>query len=381
MITKLLIFFSFFLYVFDPWFFGVGRGVVIAGILVCGLLFVRHKEIYIDVKIMIMLIVFTVLSILPALYNGTSESGVFFMYIKMTLYFIISSLIACVIKDRDDFCKKLTHSVYVQTAVIIICLLSLPFVIEFVYSVHTADNKFYDSEQAYRLFFITSSAFFQFSLFWGVLFNLFMAIYNNNKSTKKLVAIFAIAFCGIMSGRSFMVFAAISVLFYGLKIKYIPYYAIALSVISYILFHFQDNVYVEHAMEPVLNFINNGELETTSSDSLMERHLFWPNDKQLLIGDGIYYNSDGSYYGHTDSGFVRQALYGGLFYAISCIFVFSYIVYKVSFKWFIGSQAWLFFISTSIITFLGNVKADVYMYPALLLNLFFLMLGVKKNEE
>ncbi|HHQ4582033.1 TPA: hypothetical protein ACSP17_004303, partial [Aeromonas hydrophila] len=110
MITKLLIFFSFFLYVFDPWFFGVGRGVIIAGILVCGLLFVKHKEIYIDVKIMIMLIVFTVLSILPALYNGTSESGVFFMYIKMTLYFIISSLIACVIKDREDFCKKLTHS-------------------------------------------------------------------------------------------------------------------------------------------------------------------------------------------------------------------------------------------------------------------------------
>jgi hypothetical protein len=113
----------------------------------------------------------------------------------------------------------------------------------------------------------------------------------------------------------------------------------------------------------------------------MERHLFWPSDKQLLIGDGIYYNSDGSYYGHTDSGFVRQTLYGGLFYTISCIFVFSYIVYKVSFKWFIGSQAWVFFISTSTITFLGNIKADVYMYPALLLNLFFLMLGAKKNEE
>ncbi|ENM5723393.1 hypothetical protein V4V59_003285, partial [Vibrio mimicus] len=275
----------------------------------------------------------------------------------------------------------LVNGVYLQLVVIVFCLFSVPYVIDFAYSVHTADIKFHDSEQAYRLFFITSSAFFQFSLFWGVLFNLFMAIYNREKNAKILVAIFAITFCGIMSGRSFMVFAAISVLFYGLRIKYIPYYAIALLVMSYILLKFQDNIYVEHAMEPILNFINNGELETTSSDSLMEKHLFWPNDKQLLIGDGIYYNSDGSYYGHTDSGFIRQALYGGLFYVISCISVFSYIVYKVSFKWFIRNQAWTFFLSTSIITFLGNIKADVYMYPALLLNLFFLMLGVKKNEE
>ncbi len=380
MISRALIGVAFFLYIFDPWFFGVGRGVILAGILAGGLLFFQRKKINIDFRVMIVLISFTVLSLLPSIYNGTAEAGVFFMYIKMTLYFVIASLIASTVNDKESICNHLAKGVYLQAITIIICLLSLPYAVDFAYSVHTADNKFHNSEQAYRLFFITSSAFFQFSLFWGVLFNIFMAIYNQNKSFKILPVIFLIAFCGIVSGRSFMVFASISLLFYGLKLKYLPYYAIAFSVILYTLFHFQDNIYVEHAMEPLLNFINNGELETSSSDSLMEKHLYWPNDKQLLMGDGIYYNDNGSYYGHTDSGFVRQALYGGLFYALSCIFVFSYIVYKVSFKWFVRHQAWIFFTSTSIITFLGNIKADVYMYPALLLNLLFLMLGVKKND-
>ncbi|MBS4721295.1 hypothetical protein J4G62_13665 [Aeromonas caviae] len=381
MLYSFAVIISFFLFIFDPWFFGVGRGVIISAALVLPIIILGHKKVYIDIKLMLALMLFTILSILPAIYNGTAESGVFFMYVKMVIYFFISATLASVIRDTVHFRQLLNKSILIQFLVMALCLLSVPYLIDFAYSVHTADSKFYNSEQAYRLFFITSSAFFQFSLFWGFIFNFYLASYNNEKSYATLFIVFLTAFCGLMSGRSFMVFAAISVFFHGMKIKYIPYYIIVIALISYIIYLYQDNIYAVHAMEPILNFISKGELETSSSDSLLERHLFWPNEIQLLIGDGVYYNSDGSYYGHTDSGFVRQALYGGFLYVILCMSFFSYLIYRAAFNWFSDSQAWSFFLSTSMIAFLGNIKADVYMYPALLMNIIFLMLSIRNVKK
>ncbi|EJF8215397.1 hypothetical protein M9M54_004978, partial [Escherichia coli] len=65
--------------IYDPWFFGVGRGVVIIGSIftlisfASGRFFIRKEE----VKLLLLLMLFTGYSLLPAIYNYTLDTSVF----------------------------------------------------------------------------------------------------------------------------------------------------------------------------------------------------------------------------------------------------------------------------------------------------------------
>ena len=75
-----------------------------------------------------------------------------------------------------------------------------------------------------------------------------------------------------------------------------------------------------------------------------------PTLKQFIYGDGMYMTGElevGRYYGHTDSGFLRQILYGGVSYALVCFAVTFYFVRKVALNWFDGS--WKFILSAFVI--------------------------------
>ena len=110
------------------------------------------------------------------------------------------------------------------------------------------------------------------------------------------------------------------------------------------------------------------------------------------MGDGLYYQPNGwSYYGGSDSGFIRQALYGGVGYMLSCFAFTAYFVKRVADNWFNGS--WLFILSTLGLMTIWNIKADTYAYPSVMfgllmfLSLFgtsgknFIIYCKKKEEE
>ena len=127
------------------------------------------------------------------------------------------------------------------------------------------------------------------------------------------------------------------------------------------------NPYVAHALEPVINLLHGAGFVSSSTDTLMKNHLFMPTLKQFLIGDGMYMTGEleaGRYYGHTDSGFLRQILYGGLSYALVCFLVTFYFVRKVALNWFDGS--WRFILSAFVILAVSNVKADTFAFPGIM---------------
>ena len=71
-------------------------------------------------------------------------------------------------------------------------------------------------------------------------------------------------------------------------------------------------------LSPILNYFNTGKLETGSTNILIDFYRnFHPSDKTFFIGDGHWGNSDGSYYGKTDVGFMRNIYYGGIFYMLA----------------------------------------------------------------
>lgn len=83
------------------------------------------------------------------------------------------------------------------------------------------------------------------------------------------------------------------------------------------------------------------------------------------MGDGYYYTAEGKYYGATDSGFLRQVLYGGLGYLVVCFLFTFYFVKRVADNWFDGS--WRFMLSTVFILSVLHVKADTYAFPGIML--------------
>jgi len=69
-------------------------------------------------------------------------------------------------------------------------------------------------------------------------------------------------------------------------------------------------------MQPIEGFIQGlqyGQLTFGSSgDKLVYGMYFMPDDSTILLGDGRYENVDGSYYMHTDAGYMRIILYFGV---------------------------------------------------------------------
>lgn len=54
------------------------------------------------------------------------------------------------------------------------------------------------------------------------------------------------------------------------------------------------------------------EVTDYSATHMVEDMYYMPKTDTFLFGDGMYTNSNGSYYGHTDAGFMRLLLYGGI---------------------------------------------------------------------
>lgn len=71
------------------------------------------------------------------------------------------------------------------------------------------------------------------------------------------------------------------------------------------------------AFEFYYAYRDTGSVSTESTDILFNKHLSVLSDvglPTLMFGDGLYTNYDGTYYKNTDSGYVRNILFGGLFF-------------------------------------------------------------------
>ncbi len=102
--------------------------------------------------------------------------------------------------------------------------------------------------------------------------------------------------------------------------------------LGFILYFIIPNMqpFIDWLLEPVFNFVKNGKFESASTNDLGNMYKnFSPSDKTLAFGDGYWLGSDGKgYYGKTDVGFMRNILFGGVFY---CILLYSLVCFFLFF--------------------------------------------------
>ncbi|WP_370547739.1 hypothetical protein NMD69_10855 [Edwardsiella tarda] len=373
-----VLFLIFIVTIYDPWFFQNIRGVVLSGTVLFFLYLICKLKVDVrSLRLVIALLLFAIISITPALYNFSFDYSVTLMYIRMVIYSFVMYMLSKIVNDEQLTIDFIVKSLFFQLIVFLLCAFGPDIIKYFIFSIHTANEGFYSSAQEYRLFYFTSVAFFQLSLFFGFVFNWLFFLYNEKRVS--LLSLIVCFVCGLATGRSFMVFAVITFLFNGLRLKFLFFYIIIFMSMVWVVTNFQDNRFIHHAFEPIINLMRNGEFESSSSDKLKDKMPFIPSFKQIVIGDGVYYNDDGGYYGGTDSGIIRQLLYGGILYLTLCFLMQLYFICKVAKNWIKRKR--LSFIFTSMCIFLtGHIKADVFMYPSLTLMLI-LFLSFKQNDK
>ena len=390
-------------YLYDPWFLHFIRMGLITGSIV--LLFLAYKwwnksqkSVIIPKDSLIACIALLIISTIPLIINGTKEMGVLSMYVKSLFVFILGIAIYNLFYQHENgkpqLIRDLKMGIGVQAFIGFFALVGVPFIIDL--ATNTNSNmgghfaRFIGSEQEYRLYNLTSAAFFPLSVFYVLLLH-FMLAYHARTQALNPIWLFLLLCIGLIAGRLFLTFSLVSCLLY-FRWRYLPALLAFIALVLYLAYFHAENRYVEHALEPVINLINGGERLSSSTDTLMNKHLFMPTNKQLLMGDGLYYQPNGwSYYGGSDSGFIRQALYGGIGYMLACFAFTAYFVKRVADNWF--NSSWLFILSTLGLMTIWNIKADTYAYPSVMfgllmfLSLFgtsgknFIIYCKKKEEE
>ena len=366
-------------YIYDPWFFHVVRMSVLAGLAAFTVLAYRYwkktspqnfQGFVVPMDSLAVLIGLILFSVIPLLVNGTRDFSVLVMYVKELILFVFGiglyNLFYALPNGQQCAVRDLQIGVAVQFVLGVLALFGVSFVVDFLLSTNAVlPARFYGSEQEYRLYNLTSAAFFQLSLFYLMLFH-FLLAYDAKHNSVPSILVLLILCIGLISGRTFLLLSVVSIAVY-FKRRYLPSLIAFVSLVLGLAYFLPFNPYVAHALEPVINLLHGAGFVSSSTDTLMKNHLFMPTLKQFLIGDGMYMTGEleaGRYYGHTDSGFLRQILYGGLSYALVCFLVTFYFVRKVALNWFDGS--WRFILSAFVILAVSNVKADTFAFPGIM---------------
>ncbi|AHG72754.1 Membrane protein [Mannheimia sp. USDA-ARS-USMARC-1261] len=358
-------------YIYDPWFFHFLRMAFLVGLLACGYLVsqvIKGKSNGIIIPKDSLIAIFALIgfSVIPLIINGTKEIGVLAMYVKMLILFIFGIAVYNIFYRTENgkslFVRDLKIGIGIQWICGVAALLGVPFMVDFLLSSNAMMPRFLGSEQEYRLYNITSSAFFQLSIFYLMLLH-FLLAYNKKTDSINEWFLFLILCVGLISGRTFLLISIISIALY-FKWKYLlPLIAFTILIL-FLAIVFPENRYVEHALEPVINLLSGTGKVSSSTDNLVKNHLFIPTLSQFISGDGLYYTETGGYYGGSDSGYIRQVLYGGLSYMLVCFAFTAYFVRKVAINWFGGS--WIFTLSTIGMLAILNIKADTFAYPGIM---------------
>lgn len=364
--------FSFF-YIYDPWLWHVFRTAFAVGgiaLLWLGYRYLRKQQSFVlPLDSLIVWAGLLVVAAIPVFAHGSGDYTTLKMYPRGFMLFLIGIAIYNLFyrgaNGQTRLVADLKIGIGIQAFVGFTALVGIPLMIDIALGSNAVFPKFYGSEQEYRLYNFTSSGFFQLSIFYLMLLH-FLLAYDEKQRTIQPIFLFLLLFIGLISGRTFLMFSLLSILIY-FKWRYLPPLLAFAALCLFFATQFTSHPYVEHALEPLINLIYGKGTISSSTDTLVQNHLFWPSLKQFLIGDGFYFYPQGGYYGGTDSGFLRQLLFGGVGYLLVCFAFTAYFVRRIAQNWFDGS--WKFTLSSLLLLSIFNIKADTYAYPAAMMGL------------
>lgn len=189
-----------------------------------------------------------------------------------------------------------------------------------------------------------------------------------------------VSLVGMLLGAILIIWSSESI---GKSIKIVAIILVyVLALLSILNFASQSNpslvAWQEWAFSIIKQLFVEKEVTDYSVTHMVEDMYYFPDFFTILFGDGKYTNNNGTYYGHTDVGFMRLILYGG----IACLLlVYSLLIFlskviarsskSVVFKRFILLSTVLFFVL--------EMKGESYQRAIMMLYPLFLIQNYKNK--
>ena len=241
------------------------------------------------------------------------------------------------LKNKTDILKYIVYAFIAQSIIQIIALLNPSFLsfiqlFQDVNAIQISTNSYY---QGIRGLSLSSELFFGLSGAYGLACIFFMKYILDNKTLNifNIFLFLLLVLSAFFVGRTVLIGLLFSLLYYILyrgnmiKIKYII--KVFIVIITFLFVGY--NSLTPNTKSLVDNVILPQVFDTSESGkgarslSALSKMLSIPiSEKTLLVGDGRY-TLNGAYYKKTDSGYMRQVLYGGIFFVIlNFLYLLSY---------------------------------------------------------
>ncbi|MDN2667523.1 hypothetical protein OW495_12405 [Vibrio sp. 14N.309.X.WAT.E.F5] len=305
--------------------------------------------------------------------------------IKFPVYILISYIYSCHLsKNNISLMDSLIFAFSLQAIIIITSMFSadIKSVFDIFRSVESVESSArYDGVRGLA---VSGVIYFGLAITYSVFF-LYLSMKNKNRNYRYLFIILIIFFSSFTIARTVLVgvfFSYIALWFFNRKtFSRMQILALGIVFIFSVLISTNQDYFsriieqLEFTFEFIYNYYLYGEVRTNSTDVLAV--MYYPlSDLQLLLGDGLYMQSDGfHYYGDTDAGYMRNFLFFGLFSLFIYIFnvVFSYMLSRELFLE--QSSRIMAFLLLSFLTFIFHYKGDVILmakpYYTLLFAIYF----------
>lgn len=260
--------------------------------------------------------------------------------ITITLFISIFVVSSFVLKKRDlYYLLKVLIAVFSVQSLIELLAYSFEPVLNFVQLFQSQSSiEKAASFHGRRGLALAGPLFFGLSTLFGIIFLLIIKKWEYAKRISLLdfIIVLLIFVGGFFTGRTFFIGFGLGGVYFMFsnfrlidKMKYLLKFLILIGVICLFIITLiqiiSDELYKQlynliwYVFEALFNYIEKGELSTTSSDHLMDKMYFPVSLSTILFGDGVYTGPDGAYYMHTDAGYMRNILLfgiGGLFLLI-----------------------------------------------------------------
>lgn len=296
------------------------------------------KIVYSDLQLCIIpLVLLTAAAVIIPIIYGTYDYTYFTEEIMTVIKIMFRMLFLVMLIEKNipnanwrTFCKYFIFSclLYIGSTVI---MMGVPQIKDFFYSI-IKENE-HSKTLALETRYSTRYGWAGFSTFEYTFKCLIAIIFNNyfiQKNIKRKYVLFPIAVTAVLLvgtlfyGRIGTLAALIILFFFALRLmvkrpKIFMWCVAGLLLCIAALLVLKNRIsavgtWFDWAFDLIINFVNNKTLRTDSTDVLLNKMLFIPDFKTILIGDGRYTENE-LYYMGTDAGIMRPLLFGGLIFA------------------------------------------------------------------
>ncbi|MDY9918634.1 MAG: hypothetical protein U2P89_07145 [Proteiniphilum sp.] len=291
-------------------------------------------------------------------------------------------------KNHNYYINIIIASFTIQSIIIITSLLSPSF--KSIIEITQSDETIYKSLVSYggyRNLAFGSTQFFGLNALYGFVLFLIIYVYENNQKHPFLyLIVFLLAFIGcIFTGRTgLLVGTGLAIYYYfstnnrSIKRIFISLFVLTITIIFVVIIisNFLPDFVRQWAFQLFYNFSESGEFTSTSSEHLFKEMYFLPDFSTFFLGDGYYTNEDGSYYQHTDAGYMRNLLFFGIIGFLTLALYELFIIKKIEKNMYILSNKQQKSFMTSIIAYILilHIKGEVIGFLVSLQTMLFLIL-------